>query len=378
MNHPTRTSWRALSGGAVALLAVIALVAGCAKKQRQGGRFSMPPLPVEVADVAPTPLFERFTAVGTFEAVEQATVVAEIDGLVESLPFREGNAIERGGAIAQLDDDQLRAECDRAAALLDQARAMHDRVRTIVEQKAGAAQDLDDATAALHVAEANLAVAKSRLGKSRITAPFAGVTGARRVSVGTYVRAGDPITDLARLNELRVKFALPEAFLGRLRRGAPVAVSTAAFPDMALQGTIDVIEPLVDPGTRMVSVVARVDNAEERLRPGMSAEASVVLDERPAALTVPSEAILAQGDQTIVYVINPDSTVSATPVTLGLRLPDVVEVVSGLQAGARVVRAGHQKIYPGAKVLPLPSGGGSPGGHPGGAGPDAASRGDHR
>jgi len=93
---------------------------------------------------------------------------------------------------------------------------------------------------------------------------------------------------------------------------------------------------------------------------------SVVLSERPDALTVPSEAVFAQGDASLVYVINADSTVTPAPVSLGLRLPDVVEVTAGLQAGARVVRAGHQKLFPGAKVLPLPAGGPPAGGPPGG------------
>jgi len=227
----------------------------------------MPPMPVETAEVRPGPLSERYVAVGTLEASEQVTVVTEIDGIVESVPFREGAEIGRGGLIARLDDDQLQADHDRAVALLDQARAAHARVQTVVGQGAGAPQDLDDATAALHVAEANLAVAKSRLAKTRITAPFAGMAGARRVSVGTYVTGGDPITDLARLSELRVNFALLERYLGKVQRGAPVTVTTTAFPDLALQGTLEVIAPIVDVGTRTAAVVARVTNPGGRCAP---------------------------------------------------------------------------------------------------------------
>jgi RND family efflux transporter MFP subunit len=95
-----------------------------------------------------------------------------------------------------------------------------------------------------------------------------------------------------------------------------------------------------------------IENPEGRLRPGMSAEVSVVLEAREAALTVPSEAVFVQGGQTLVYVVQPDSTVVPRPVSLGLRQAETVEVVEGLEAGTQVVRAGQQKIYPGARVLP--------------------------
>lgn len=376
MRRVPRALPAAAPAAVASLLAVLLAVAGCSRQQEGGpGGFKMPPMPVEAATVEAAPLVERFTAVGTLEASAQVTVVSEIDGIVESLPFREGGALRRGDTIARLDAAQRQAEYDRAAALREQARAAHERVKTVVEQKAGAPQDLDDAAAALKVAEANLAVAKTALDKTRVTAPFDGVAGARRVSPGAYVRAGDGLTDLARLSELRVNFTMPERYLSRLGRGAAVAVTTTAFPDVVLAGTLEVIEPVVDQQTRTVKVVARAANPDGRLRPGMSAAVDVVLSERPAALTVPSEAVFAQGDQAMVYVIQPDSTVAPAPIALGLRLPAVVEVVSGLQPGARVVRAGHQKLFPGAKVVPIPAGGapGGPDGQGGPGGPGAAA-----
>jgi multidrug efflux system membrane fusion protein len=85
----------------------------------------------------------------------------------------------------------------------------------------------------------------------------------------------------------------------------------------------------------------------------MSANLSAVLNERPNALTVPSEAVFANGNQSFVFVVKPDSSVSAVPIKLGLQLADVVEVVDGLKNGMQVVRAGHQKLFEGAKVMPI-------------------------
>jgi len=85
----------------------------------------------------------------------------------------------------------------------------------------------------------------------------------------------------------------------------------------------------------------------------MSANVSAVLNERANALTIPSEAVFGSGNQSFVFVVKPDSTVARTALTLGTRLPDVVEVLEGLSVGAVVVRAGHQKLFDGGKVLPI-------------------------
>jgi membrane fusion protein (multidrug efflux system) len=339
--------------------------AACSKRGAggaPGGGFKPPPMPVEASPVVQAPIADRFEGVGTVEAGEAITVAAEIDGIVVALPFREGQSVAKGAVLARLDDVQLRAEVARAEALRDQARTTYERVKSVVEQAAGAAQDLDDAAAALKVAEANLALAQARLQKTRITAPWSGLAGARRVSPGAFVRAGQEITDLAAVRDIKVRFSAPERYLGVLQRGAPVTVSTPAFPGYTLEGRIDVVEPVLDANLRSGRLLARVPNPGEKLRPGMSANVSTVLSERANALTIPSEAVFVEGSQSFVYAIQPDSTVKRVAVTLGTRTPEVVEVTAGLEPGGRVVRAGHQKLFVGAKVMPV--GEGPPAGEP--------------
>lgn len=338
------------------ILAVLVALAssGCGGKEG-GGRFAFPPMPVEVSRVSVQKITDRFEGVGSIEALEAITVVSEIDAAVRALPFREGGFIRRGELIAQLDESQLRAEVARAEALRAQSKATFDRVKSIVDQGAGAPQDLDDAAAALKVAEANLDLAKARWAKTHIVAPFDGIIGARRVSVGTFLRTGQAIADLANIDEIRVSFSAPERFVSRLSQGATVVISTPAFPGFALNGKIIVIEPMIDLTTRSARVVARVQNSGRRFRPGMSANVSAVLSERPNALTVPSEAIFGSGNQSFVFIVNADSTVARVPLTLGTRTADVVEVVDGLKEGMTVVRAGHQKLFDGGKVMPMMS-----------------------
>ena len=320
-----------------------------------GGGFSMPPTPVEVATIERGHLVDQFQAVGSFKAVQSIQVVSEVSGIVRELPFREGEPVAKGTLLARLEDSELAASLARAEATVEQTRNSYERVKAVVEQRAAAPQDLDDALAALRVAEAEAALAQARLEKTRIRAAFAGHLGSRLVSIGAYLQAGQTITELTQLDELEVIFNAPERFLPRMQVGAEVTVSTPAYPGVSIDGHISVIDPVVDPTTRTIEITARVPNPGLRFRPGMSADIVAVLDEKSDALLVPSAAVFAEGNQTLVYVVGPDSTVVRTPVVLGTRLAATVEVIEGIEAGAQVVRAGHQKLFPGAKVMPIPA-----------------------
>jgi len=334
-------------------IGVIVFAHGCSKPEAGGGQFARPAMPVETAQVRVQTMTDKFEAVGTIEADQAVTVVSEIDGTVISLPFKEGEHIKTGQLIAKLDDTQLAAEVARTKALRDQSRVNYERIKTVVDQKAGTAQDLDNASAALKVAEANLALARARFEKTRIVAPFDGKIGVRHVSVGAFLRAGQTITEMANLNNMRVSFSVPESYISRLKRGADVSVSTTANPDQLVKGNIFAIDPIVDPDTRNGQITARVANPRELLLPGMSANISATLGERLDAITIPNEAVFANGSQSFVYIVKADSTVQQIPITLGTQRSDIVEVLNGLSGGTTVVRTGHQKLYPGAKVMPL-------------------------
>jgi membrane fusion protein, multidrug efflux system len=336
------------------ILAAASLVnINCSKQQAAGGGFSMPPMPVQVATVNQQSISDMFEGVGSIEAIEKITVVSEIDGTVLKLPFEEGSHIRKGQLIAQLDDSQLSAEVNRTEALYTQSKSVYNRIKIVVDQKAGTLQDLDDALASLKVAEANVKLANAKLSKTKIIAPFDGMIGSRRISAGSFLRTGEIITELANLNEIRITFSAPEKFLAQLKKGAEVIVSSPVYPGYKVKGKIIAIEPVVDTDSRTARIVARVQNPEQKFRPGMSANVSVVLKERPDALTIPNEAVFATGNQSFVFAVNPDSTVKQVPITTGLQLSDVVEVVDGLKPGMIVIQAGHQKLFPGAKVMPV-------------------------
>jgi membrane fusion protein, multidrug efflux system len=338
------------------LMGVVALVGamGCGSGPG-GGRFQMPPTAVETVSVKPQQVADRFVSVGNIEAGEWVRVVSEIDGVVVQIPFLEGRAISRGDIVAKLDDAQLEAELQRAEAVRAQRKASYDRIKDVVAQGAGAPQDLDDAAAVLKVADADVALARVRIAKTSISAPFGGMVGARKVSVGSFVRAGEGIAELAQVNRLRVFFSVPERYLSKLNRGSEVRVSTTAYPGYELIGKIDVVEPVLDEKTRSARVMARLENPDGKFRPGMSADVSAVLSQRGEALTIPNEAVFVSGSDVFVFVVKADSAVTRRALTLGTRMADVVEVTAGLSPNEVVVRAGHQKLYEGAKVMPVQS-----------------------
>jgi membrane fusion protein (multidrug efflux system) len=363
MTHPLLVPSIILAGAALSAVAL----ASCSPRAGGAGRggFGGFAMPVEVAEVQSDRVRDNFRAVGTIEADEIIQVVSEVNAVVRSLPFSEGGAIRRGQLIAQLDDREIRADAARTTALRTQELSNYERAKKLVETQAISTQELESARADFAVAEANETLAKARLDKTRITAPYDGVVGRRRVSPGAFLRVGDLITEIARVDVVKVMFAAPERYAGRIRVGSPVSIASPAFPGETFRGRVSVVDPILDPRTRTIQIVAKFPNPGRKLRSGMSADVAVGISEREGALLVPDEAVFAEGNQVFVYRVNPDSTVARAAITIGSRDSARVEVLSGLSLGDRVVRAGHQKLFDGAKVMPAPSGDTAAGAAPG-------------
>ena len=336
-----------------ASLALAGLLASCSGSK--GGRgFSMPPVPVEVSEVKPQVVRDQFRAVGSIESDEIIEVVSELNAIVASLPFAEGQPVAREALIAQLDDREIRASAQHAEAQREWSQSNADRAQKLFDQQLTSQQQLDDARTNLKIAEADEALAKARLAKTLIRAPFSGMIGRRRVSPGAYLKAGDVITELARVDDMKVTFTAPERYLAQLKAGSRVEVSTPALPGRTFQGSISVVDPIVDADSRTIRVVARIPNSERVLRPGMSANVAVTFSERPNSLVIPDEAVFAEGNQSFVFVVKPDSTVARAAIELGSRDSSRVEVLQGLEPGTTIVRTGHQKLFDGAHVMPIP------------------------
>lgn len=313
----------------------------------------MPPTMVETTRVQLRDRPNQFETIGSLRADESISVRPEIAGRIEKIHFSEGQNVAEGGLLFTLDDALTRADLNEANANLQNTNRAYQRARELAGKQLIARADLDTTQAELAVNQARAASARTRLEKTQIRAPFGGVTGLREVSVGDYVEAGQKLVDLVRLDPIELDLRAPEVVLSSLAVGQNVDFGVASFPDQVFSATVMAIAPTVDAGGRSVSLRARLDNPEQKLRPGMSARVRIDLTNHGRALMIPEQAIWPSGEQKMVYLVV-DGTAKLVPVTLGARQPGLVEVISGLKAGDEIVVAGQLKLFDGAKVVAKP------------------------
>jgi membrane fusion protein (multidrug efflux system) len=315
-------------------------------------------LPVETARVLATDLALDTTAVGSLRSNESVVLRPETAGRISSINFKDGSAVARGALLVGLDAAMQSAEYDQAKANLGLAQANLKRTRELFEKKFISQQALDNVEAALKVQQAALALAQARLDKMRIKAPFSGVVGIRNVSVGDYVKEGQELINLEDIGTLKIDFRLPEAYLGQLKPGQVIEVTTDALPGQKFAALLDAINPLVDTGGRAISCRAHLANAGARLRPGMFVRVRLIFEQRSKVLLVPEQAIVPDLKAPFVFRVV-DGKALRSPVRTGLRRNAQVEIVDGLQADDEVVTAGQLKLRDGAPVtvvgaLPAP------------------------
>jgi membrane fusion protein, multidrug efflux system len=174
------------------------------------------------------------------------------------------------------------------------------------------------------------------------------------VSVGDYVKEGQDLVNIEDITTLRADFRLPENYIGRLKKGTALEVTSDALPGEPFPALLEAVDPLVDQGGRSLSARARLDNKAGKLRPGMFVRVRLLFGERQAALMVPEQAIVPGGQPAVFKVV--DGKAQRVPVRLGVRRAAQVEIVEGLAADDLVVTAGQLKLRDGMAVRPVGEG----------------------
>lgn len=307
------------------------------------------PPAVEVARVQIAPIVEEAQAVGTLMARQRVAVRPEVAGRVVALGFTDGAAVRKGQLLVQLDDTLQRAELAQAQAQLAVQQANLRRNEELVAQGFVAQRVLDESRAAVQVAQAQVDLAQARLARMRIVAPFDAVAGIRTVHVGEYVKDGAEIVHLEDVAQLVVDFRLPERLQPRVRVGQPLRLQVDARPGQTVPARIVAIDPALDADGRALVVRAALDAGRHGLQPGMFVRVALELGRDEAALLVPEEAIVPQGQQWFVWRLRPAAgdappEVERVAVRLGLRRDGRVQVREGLQPGDSVVVAGQQRL----------------------------------
>lgn len=341
--------------------------------QAPGGRVT----PVEAAKVSVEPVVETLHAVGSLQANRSVIVRPEIAGVIEEIQFEETARVEKGQPLFALDDTILRAELAQSEAALRLSQRNAERANELFERKAGTGRAVDEARSNLEADRAAVALSRARLEKTKILAPFEGVAGLHSVDQGEYVVAGQDLVSLDDVDPIEIDFNVPERFLRFLNVGQPIRLKVDAMPGQTFDGNVSAISPRADPAGRSLAIRARVPNPDGRLRPGLFAEIDVVVEHRQAAIVVPEQAIVPQGDKLFVFRVV-EGKAALTPVKVGLRIYGKVEIVEGLGPEDVVVTAGQLKIRDGVPVKVLDPRGSGGGSAPAGGGKPAGTTSDDK
>ena len=313
-----------------------------------GGSRASPAPQVTLATVRNERVSQKLEALGNARANESVDVSSKTSNVVMAIRFRDGERVQRGQLLVQLDDAQTRADVAAAQATLTDSESQFNRSRELMQTQALSKSSYDQLEATLKANRARLQSAQARLEDTVIRAPFSGRVGLRRVSVGTLISPGDVITTLDDTSVIKLDFSVPENFLSSLREGLTVRATAPAFPGRSFAGKVASIDSRVDMTTRSVIVRALLANEDGALKPGMFLNVSLANDERDA-LVIPEEALTPEAEKQYVYVVE-GGKAQRREVRIGNRRPGSVEVVAGVTAGERVIVEGTQKVRDGAAV----------------------------
>ncbi len=324
------------------------LAAACSDAPAPAGGASAPAVPVTLWTAELSPVEERIESVATLNAFESVTVTARVSGKVTAVHFDDGDRVEKGQLLVELDSTEPLARVREVEAALQEATLDLERLGSLgAEISTRAAIDIARANVAAN--QARLAQAKAVLDDHKLRAPFAGVLGFRQISVGALITPGTAVAELDDLSRLKLDFTLPEVYLSRLRVGDSVEARSPAWPGQSFMGTVRNIGTRVDPVTRAVTVRGVLDNADGRLRPGMLMTVDLLVGEEQA-LVLPEQALVQKGTESFVYAVDEESRAYMVPVQVERRVKGGVVLASGIEPGRVVVVRGQLNLRPGATV----------------------------
>jgi multidrug efflux system membrane fusion protein len=327
--------------------------------------------------VVSTDVIERDTPIwlsglGTVQASHTVTVRPRVSGSLDRVLFTEGQMVQAGEVLAEIDPrpyravlEQARAKKAQTEAQLANARRDLERIRTLVATDAETRRifDQQEANVAQFAAvaqadQAALEAAQLDLDFATVRAPIAGRTGVRLVDAGNLVTTnqGAGLVVITQLQPVSVVFNLPQQHLSALRRrlqADPTPPTVQAISDTGETlgtGQLELIDNQIDSSTGTLRLKATFPNRELALWPGQFVTALILVETRTQATVVPAEVPQAGLEGPFAYVVQPDQTVVARPIKPGPTVAGFTVIESGLKPGERVVRDGQSKLQPGSRI----------------------------
>ncbi len=352
--------------------------AGCGGKKRPPRQA----VPVKTGKVAVQPRPVSLFSVGTVEPVETAAVRPQVGGVITHVAFSEGQDVRQGQLLFRIDSRPFeaslaaaRAQFSRDSSQAANAALQAGRYADLVQKDYVTAEQYDAMRTQAEMLrsvvrqdEASIEQAELNLAYASVLAPISGRTGGLLVKKGNVVRANDAaLVVIHQMRPIRVRFAVPENQLGRIRRYAAAAPLEAAVrPERGaagpeIKGRLLFMDNEVDAGTGTVTLKAEFANTDMALWPGQFVDVALVLTVERNALTVPDAAVVTGQEGTFVYVVTPEGKAEKRTVRVDRIDGDTAVITEGLKDGETVVTDGQMRLVPGAAVEALPDAPSGPG-----------------
>lgn len=305
-------------------------------------------VPVEVAAATRQPIALYLESQGTLEAENEVDIVARTTGPVIELSAEEGMSVKRGQRLARIDDSELRAQLSVARVRVEEAKRTYERTKALHGNELLSQESLDQARSSLESAEGELEGIQVLIGYTEITAPFDGLIVNRYVRFAQNVSVGTPLFRISDFDPLLCRIQVPERELPRLHVGQPAELGLEAWSDQRFKAEVLRVSPVVDAATGTVRVTLEV-NGEGKLRPGMFADVHLEMERRPEALVIPKKALALDSLGDTVFVAE-DGVARRRNLEIGFRNDELLEVLSGVKEGERVVVVGQDGLSEGTPI----------------------------
>jgi len=340
-----------------------------------------PVVTISAVTVEPAQWTPGIEAVGTAAAAEGVDVAVQTGGIVEKILFKANDKVEQGQLLVQIDDAVERAGLVSANTAVAVSQDALSRAQALLQRNVSTVASLQEAQNNLDKAKGALTQLEATLDQKAIRAPFSGTIGIPKIDVGQYVQPATVVATLQNLDQMKVNFSVPEQELGSLKIGQPVRFGLKE-DDLNFSGKITGIDPKIDAASRLVSVQALLDNADETLRPGQFIRVRVDLPVEQNVIALPQTAVTISLYGAYVYAVQdapaaapasgeaakgaeaakpadagkaaepakPDLVAKQVFVKLGRRSGDRIEIVEGVKPGMQIVTSGQNKLSSGSPV----------------------------
>ncbi|MEO5345289.1 MAG: efflux RND transporter periplasmic adaptor subunit [Magnetococcus sp. YQC-9] len=354
------------------LAAVFTLLSACSPEKNDANKPAPPPsVRVSVTKVLQKSMPVTLQAMGNAEACHAVAIKARVDSEIVKAHFVDGQEVQQGQPLFDLDDrpfqhrlKQLKANLDRDLALLENARTKEQRQAVLNKQNLSSEETLAALMAARQAAEANVAADRAaiadgelQLAFTHISAPITGMTGRILLQPGNLVKANDPnpLVTLQQMDPICVSFTVAESHLAEIRAyhlKSPLnlEIQPNRGNGPGVPGTLLALDNSVDRQTGTIRLKGQAKNGDRRLWPGLFVTLTLKLTERPDALVIPSRAVQTGSSGPFIYVVKEDQTVESRPLIIAQENKDETVVEKGVWAGETVVTVGQWRLKPGAKV----------------------------